>query len=83
MNTTHLQRFGEKSRPSFDLEKYLRAAGVTRPETFDWSDPGPRLDDDALFCVGYMMDIESHTVIYRAEPDRGLRCQPAADFHLH
>jgi hypothetical protein len=30
-----------------------------------------------------MMGIETHTVIYRAEPDRGLRCQPAADFHLH
>jgi len=51
----------------FDLEKYLRISGATRPETFDWSDPGPRLDDEALFCLGYMMDIESHTVIYMKE----------------
>src|SRR5579862_2448918 len=52
---------------SFDLEKYLRISGATRPESFDWSDPGPRLDDEALFCLGYMMDIESHTVIYMKE----------------
>ena len=51
----------------FDLEKYLRNAGATRPDSFDWSDPGPRLEDEALFCVGYMMDIESHTVIYMKE----------------
>ena len=52
---------------NFDLEKYLRISGATRPESFDWSDPGPRLDDEALFCLGYMMDIESHTVIYMKE----------------
>jgi hypothetical protein len=51
----------------FDLEKYLRISGATRPEAFDWSDPGPHLDEDALFCLGYMMDIESHTVIYMKE----------------
>ena len=51
----------------FDLEKYLRISGATRPDSFDWSDPGPRLDDEALFCLGYMMDIESHTVIYMKE----------------
>jgi hypothetical protein len=67
VNATHLQDRGGSSRQSFDLEKYLRTSGGTRPETFDWSDPGPRLDDDALFCVGYMMDIESHTIIYLRE----------------
>jgi rubrerythrin len=51
----------------FDLERYLRTTGGARPETFDWSDPGPRLDDDALFCLGYIMDIESHTIIYMRE----------------
>jgi len=51
----------------FNLEKYLRAAGGARPEAFDWSDPGPRLDDEALFCLGYMMDIESQTIIYLRE----------------
>jgi hypothetical protein len=51
----------------FNLEKYLRAAGGARPEAFDWSDPGPRLDDEALFCLGDMMDIESQTIIYLRE----------------
>jgi hypothetical protein len=51
----------------FDLEKYLRNSGATRPDLFDWSDTGPRLDEEALFCLGYMMDIESHTVIYMKE----------------
>ena len=51
----------------FDLGKYLRVAGATRPELFDWSDPGPRLDDDSLFCLGYMMDIEAHTIVYMRE----------------
>ncbi len=67
MNANHLQPPAGVSGASFDLEKYLRTAGGTRPENFDWSDPGPRLDDDALFCVGYMMDIESHTIIYLRE----------------
>jgi len=53
---------------AFNLDKYLRAAGGgTRPDAFDWSDPGPRLDDQAIFCLGYMMDIESHTIIYLRE----------------
>jgi hypothetical protein len=63
----HLHDIGGNSSPGFDLEKYLRTVVGTRPEAFDWSDPGPRLDDDALFCVGYMMDIESHTIIYLRE----------------
>jgi len=53
--------------PRFDLQKYLKQSGSTRPETFDWSDPGPRLDDEALFCLGYMMDVEVHTIIYLRE----------------
>ena len=54
-------------RDHFDLEKYLRNSGATRPDAFDWTNPGLRLDDEALFCLGYMMDIESHTVIYLKE----------------
>jgi Fatty acid desaturase len=54
-------------QPEFDLERYLRASGATRPEAFDWSMPGPALDEEALFCLGYMMDIESHTIIYMQE----------------
>jgi hypothetical protein len=55
------------NRHGFQLDKYLRTTGATRPEAFDWSDPGPALDEDALFCLGYMMDIESHTVVYLRE----------------
>lgn len=51
----------------FDLEKYLRNSGATRPESFEWLDPGPPLSPEALFCLGYMMDIESHTIIYLKE----------------
>jgi hypothetical protein len=51
----------------FDLDKYLRATGATRPELFDWTEPGPHLDDESRFCLGYMMDIESHTIIYMRE----------------
>jgi hypothetical protein len=59
----------EKNETSdtFDLEKYLNAAGATQPDVFDWFDPGPRLNDESLFCLGYMMDIESHTIIYLRE----------------
>ncbi|HUA36715.1 MAG TPA: hypothetical protein VMA09_24130 [Candidatus Binataceae bacterium] len=56
-----------ENRERFDLDKYLRVAGATRPELFDWSAPGPRLDDDSLFCLGYMMDIELHTIVYMRE----------------
>ena len=54
-------------QPDFDLDRYLKLSGATRPEAFDWSRPGPALDPDALFCLGYMMDIESHTIIYMQE----------------
>jgi hypothetical protein len=52
---------------AFNLEKYLRASGATRPEAFDWRNPAPRLDDEALFCLGCMMDIEAHTIVYLRE----------------
>jgi hypothetical protein len=49
---------------AFDLERYLRVSGATKPEYFDWTTPQPRLSDDALFTIAYMMDIESHTIVY-------------------
>lgn len=52
---------------TFDLEKYLRSAGGTRTEVFDWRDSGPKLDEEALFCLGYMMDVEAHTIVYLSE----------------
>jgi hypothetical protein len=42
------------SEPDFDLDCYIRLAGATRPDAFDWSTPGSRLNEDALFCLGYM-----------------------------
>jgi hypothetical protein len=51
----------------FDLDRYTRLSGATRPDSFDWSAQGPPLNEEALFCLGYMMDIESHTIIYLRE----------------
>ena len=51
----------------FDLDKYLRVSGGSRPEIFDWNEKGPRLEDEALFCLGYMLDVEAHTIVYLRE----------------
>ena len=52
---------------NFELDRYLQVSGATKPEVFDWDLPQPPLSDDALFCLGYMMDIESHTIVYLRE----------------
>lgn len=49
---------------AFDLDRYLRVCGATKPDCFDWTAPQPGLSDDALFTIAYMMDIESHTIVY-------------------
>ncbi len=54
----------DSSEAAFDLDRYLRISGATKPECFDWTTPRPRLSDDALFTIAYMMDIESHTIVY-------------------
>ena len=54
----------DPNEPAFDLDRYLRVCGATKPECFDWTAPQPRLSDDALFTIAYMMDIESHTIVY-------------------
>src|SRR5277367_6083270 len=54
----------EPNETAFDLDRYLRVSGATKPEYFDWTTPQPRLSDDALFTIAYMMDIESHTIVY-------------------
>jgi hypothetical protein len=51
----------------FDLEKYLRVAVGTRPESFDWSEPGARLDEGTLFCLGFMLDTEANTIVNMRE----------------
>ena len=50
--------------PAFDLDRYLRVSGAIKPESIDWTLPQARLSDDALFTIAYMMDIESHTIVY-------------------
>ena len=52
---------------SFDLDRYLRVSGACKPAAFDWERPQPRLSNEALFCLAYMMDIESHTIVYLRE----------------
>jgi hypothetical protein len=54
----------DPNETTFDLDRYLRFSGATKPECFDWTTPQPRLGDDALFTIAYMMDIESHTIVY-------------------
>jgi len=53
--------------PGFDLDRYLRVSGACKPATFEWERPQPQLSNEALFCLAYMMDIESHTIVYLRE----------------
>jgi len=63
----------DANETAFDLNRYLRVCGATKPECFDWTTPQPRLGDDALFTIAYMMDIESHTIVTCA-----ICCRPAS-----
>jgi len=54
----------DPNETAFDLDRYLRVSGATKPECFNWTTPQPRLSNDALFTIAYMMDIESHTIVY-------------------
>jgi hypothetical protein len=49
----------------FDLDRYLRASKRLDLSQIAWEDiPNHRLDDGAVMSMHYMMDIETHTVIY-------------------
>jgi hypothetical protein len=49
----------------FDLDRYLRASRKLDLSALRWEDiPRHRLADGDLMCMHYMMDIETHTVIY-------------------
>ena len=49
----------------FDLDRYLRASKRLDLAHIDWDDiPNHELDDGAVMSMHYMMDIETHTVIY-------------------
>lgn len=49
----------------FDIDRYLRASKKLDLSALDWADiPKHPLADGDVMCLHYMMDIESHTVIY-------------------
>jgi hypothetical protein len=56
---------GQKTVIEFDLDRYLRASKKLDLSGLDWEDiPNHRLSDGDAMCMHYMMDIETHTVIY-------------------
>jgi rubrerythrin len=49
----------------FDIDRYLRNSKRLDLSEIDWADiPNHRLTDGEVMCMHYMMDIETHTVIY-------------------
>jgi rubrerythrin len=49
----------------FDLDRYMRASKRLDLSEVDWDDiPSHPLSDGDVMCMHYMMDIETHTVIY-------------------
>jgi rubrerythrin len=49
----------------FDIDRYLRNSKRLDLSEIDWADiPNHALTDGDLMCMHYMMDIETHTVIY-------------------
>src|SRR5215211_5751827 len=49
----------------FDLDRYLRNSKKVDLSGIDWKAiPKSRLSDGDVMCIHYMMDIETHTVIY-------------------
>lgn len=55
----------DKTLVDFDLDRYLRNSKKVDLSDMDWDDiPNHELADGDVMCMHYMMDIESHTVIY-------------------
>jgi hypothetical protein len=56
---------GTRKLVDFDLDKYLRNSKRVDLSELDWDDIARHeLSDGDVMCMHYMMDIESHTVIY-------------------
>jgi hypothetical protein len=56
---------GQKTVIDFDLDRYLRVSKKVDLSGIDWDDiPNHPLSDGDVMCMHYMMDIETHTVIY-------------------
>jgi rubrerythrin len=54
-----------KTVVDFDIDRYMRNSKKVDLSHLDWADiPNHHLSDGDVMCMHYMMDIESHTVIY-------------------
>jgi rubrerythrin len=55
----------QKTVVDFDIDRYMRNSKKVDLSHLDWDDiPNHPLSDGDVMCMHYMMDIESHTVIY-------------------
>jgi rubrerythrin len=55
----------QKTPIDFDIDRYMRASKRLDLSEVDWDDiPNHELSDGDIMCMHYMMDIETHTVIY-------------------
>jgi rubrerythrin len=55
----------QKTVVEFDIDRYMRNSRKVDLSHLDWDDiPNHPLSDGDVMCMHYMMDIESHTVIY-------------------
>jgi len=55
----------QKTVVDFDIDRYMRNSKKVDLSHLDWDDiPNHHLSDGDVMCMHYMMDIESHTVIY-------------------
>jgi rubrerythrin len=56
---------GRKTLIEFDIDRYLRNSKRLDLSGIDWDDvPNHTLSDGDVMCLHYMMDIETHTVVY-------------------
>ena len=55
----------QKTVVDFDIDRYMRNSKKVDLSHLDWDEiPNHELSDGDVMCMHYMMDIESHTVIY-------------------
>ena len=56
---------GSRRVVEFDIDRYVRNSKKVDLTQIDWEDiPNHPLSDGDVMCLHYMMDIETHTVIY-------------------
>jgi rubrerythrin len=71
---------GSKPVIEFDIDRYMRNSRKLDLNGIDWAEiPNHPLADGDVMCLHYMMDIESHTVIYLRDL---LATRAATDPHI-